>query len=85
MEKEPSFNLEIISSSAHKIVSITGIEIESPTGSCFIGYGHMPLISIIKKKSMVTYRLSDGTSVQLQVNGGVFNMSQNKAVILLDA
>lgn len=85
MQKEQSFTLEIISSTAHQTLPITGIEIESPTGSCFIGYDHMPLISVIKKKSMVTYQLSDGTSVQLQVNGGIFNMSQNKAVILLDA
>ncbi|MBS1987790.1 hypothetical protein JST56_02245 [Candidatus Dependentiae bacterium] len=85
MQKEQSFSLEIISSTAHKTFLVTGLEIESPTGSCFIGYGHMPLISVIKKKSTVTYQLSDGTSIQLQVNGGIFNISQNKAVILLDA
>lgn len=85
MQKGPSFSLEIISSTAHQTFSVTGIEIESPTGSYFIGYDHMPLISIIKKKSMVIYELPDGTSTKLQVNGGIFNISQNKAIILLDA
>ncbi len=85
MQKGPSFNLEIISSTAHQTFLVTGIEIESPTGSYFIGYDHMPLISIIKKKSMVIYELADGTSTKFQVNGGIFNISKNKAIILLDA
>jgi|GEM_PF-2629695 len=84
MNQEQSFSLEIISSSSHQSLSITGIEIESPTGSYFVGYDHMPLISIIKKKSLATYQLPDGTSIQLQVNGGIFSISRNNAIILLD-
>lgn len=85
MAKELPFQLEIISPTSHQVLSVTGIEIESPTGSFFVGYDHMPLISIIKKKSTLSYYLPDGSNMRIQVNGGIFNIAQNKSLILLDS
>lgn len=81
----PSFELEIISPTSCQALSIIGIEIESPTGSFFVGHDHIPLISMIKKKSMLVYYLPDGTNMRIQVNGGIFNIADNKALILLDS
>lgn len=82
---EMEFELEIISPTSHQKITIVGIEAESPTGSFFVGYDHIPLISIIKKKSILAYYLPDGTCMRIQVNGGVLNIAQNKALILLDS
>ncbi len=79
------FELKIINTLSNQTLSVTGIEIESTTGNFFIGYGHVPLISIIKKNSLFTYHLSDGSSVRKQINGGIFKVSENKALALLDS
>lgn len=84
MDKEHLFELTIIGPYSQQDLSIIGIEIESPTGSFFVGYDHIPLISLIKNKSTITYYLPDRSCVRTQVNGGVFNITRNKALIVLN-
>jgi len=51
MTQETSFTLEIVASTQSEIHSIEWVEIESPNGSFLVGPDHMPLISLIKKRS----------------------------------
>jgi F0F1-type ATP synthase epsilon subunit len=77
--------LEIISANENEKFEVHWVEIESPSGSFLVGPNHSPLISIIKKNSVVIYKKGDGEEVSINVYGGLFNMSgHNRAVVLLE-
>ena len=79
------FEVEITSPLEFKTYQIECIEVQSPTGSFFVGPNHAPLISLLKKKSIVMYKRVDQKNPEtLDVSGGFFKVSDNKALILLD-
>ncbi len=84
MIQETSFTLEIVASTQSEIHSIEWVEIESPNGSFLVGPDHMPLISLIKKRSTVTYRKTNSEERTLTVTGGLFKVAHNKAVVILE-
>lgn len=80
------FTLEIISPIDLKELTIEWVEVESPTGSFVAGAGHSPIISVLKKRGFLTYKLKDGDQVKIEVmSGGLFKMAENRAVLLLDS
>lgn len=79
-----SFTLEIVASTQSEIHSIEWVEIESPTGSFLVGPDHMPLISLIKKRSTVIYRKTNSEERSFQISGGIFKVADNKAIIILE-
>ena len=82
--KNNSFELKMISPDSSEEIIIEWIEIESPTGSFLVGHDHSPLVSIVKKKSIVCYKKMDGETISLDAPGGIFKIIDNKATILLD-
>ena len=82
--KQDYFDLEITSLTKKISIKIEWIEIESPTGSFLVGPNHSPLISIIKKKSTLTYKEKDAKEIAIEVYRGIFKVSENKAIALLD-
>ncbi|MBY0353658.1 hypothetical protein K2W90_04820 [Candidatus Babeliales bacterium] len=76
--------LEIIGPTSAKKLTIKWVEIESPTGSFLVGPGHIPLVSIIKKKSILLYQPHDAEATTLEVDGGIFSVADNKAIAILD-
>jgi F0F1-type ATP synthase epsilon subunit len=79
------FVLEIISPTNNQRLSVEWVEIESPTGSFFVGPHHMPLVSIIKKKSPFLYKqIGEKTPQSFIIHEGFFRVSSdhNAAVVL---
>lgn len=79
-----AFKLEIISPTKTETISIFWIEVESPTGSFLVGAGHSPIISILKKNSRLTYKIDTSEEVSREVYGGMFEVTQDIARIILE-
>jgi len=87
-----NFDLTIITPTSIQTEKILWVEIESPTGSFIVGYNHSPLISLIKKQGSLTYHLAGSQEsaqetsqeISMIVSGGIFSVSKNKAIVLLD-
>ncbi len=83
MENE-SFELEIISPTRNQTIAVEWVEVESPTGSFFVGPNHTPLVSLIKKKSTFSYKkVDDKTSQSFVVHEGFFRVSSNKKASII--
>jgi F0F1-type ATP synthase epsilon subunit len=80
---QKNISLEIISSSKNEIINVLWVEIESPTGSFVVGPDHIPLVSIMKKRGILTYKQNNGEEVEQEVNGGIFEIYNNKAFAIL--
>ena len=79
-----TIELEIISPDHAKKLVVEWVEIESPSGSFLVGPDHSPLVSMIKAKSFVTYKEKDeALESSLDAPGGIFQVANNKAKILL--
>ena len=76
--------LEITSPTNTQTFHVEWIEIESPTGSFLVGPNHIPLVSIIKKKSKLLYKKAGEGEFSIEIFGGIFKVQDNKATILLD-
>ena len=79
-----TFCLEIITPTYSKTETVDWVEVQSPSGSFLIGHDHSPLVSAIKKKSILTYKLHQGKKIALEAYGGMFKILDNKATALLD-
>lgn len=80
-----TFELEIITPETSENITVFWIEIESPTGSFLIGPDHSPLISVIKKKSIFSYKAQNNEEHTREATaGGIIKITENKAFILLD-
>ncbi len=85
MQNTGVFELKIIYPTSTIHAEVEWIEIESPTGSFIVGLNHAALISIVKHLSKVTYKKKDEAETVLAVQGGVFRVVENKAILLLDS
>lgn len=81
---ENYFTFEIITPTHTEIHSVEWIEIESPTGSFWVGPGHSSLISIIKSKSSILYKKVNTEECSFDVLKGIFQVKDNKAIALVD-
>lgn len=79
-----TFRLEIISPTKTETASVFWIEIESPTGSFLVGANHAPIISILKKNSRLTYKVDTTEEISREIYGGMFEVTDNVARILLE-
>lgn len=79
-----TFNLQIISADFSKKIMVEWVEIESPTGSFLVGPDHSPLVSIVKPKSIITYKDENGNEQVEEAPGGFFKIKDNEAILLLD-
>ena len=79
-----TLSLEIISPTLAQQLTVEWIEVESPTGSFFVGPNHSPLISIIKNKSNLLYKTEGNEPTAVVTTHGVFYIEENKAVVILD-
>lgn len=79
-----SFDFEIISPQESSRQKIYWVEIESPTGSFFVGPQHSPLVSTIKRKSFVVYKKIDALDeTKLMVHEGFFKINAQGQVTLV--
>ncbi len=80
-----SFDFEIVSATSSKIVKVEWIEVEALNGCFLVGFGHAPLVSIVKKGNSLLYKKSDADEPsEMFVRGGVFSVANNKAKVVLD-
>ena len=79
------FALQLVSSTATKILKVMWIEVQSPTGEFVVGPGHAPLVSIITSHSKLMYKKIDGSLGMFTLPGGILHIENNNAVILLDS
>lgn len=65
--------------------TVDWISIEGPSGSCVLLPNHMPLVSVIKEKGRISYKISQESSVKnIVAKSGMFIFTNNKAILLLD-
>ncbi len=76
--------LKVITPGESRFLKVDWLELESPNGSFLVGPGHESLISIVKIKSKFSYKTTQGDFVIMETLGGIFTISQNKAIALLD-
>jgi F0F1-type ATP synthase epsilon subunit len=83
--EESSFVLEIVSPTNHQRLMVEWVQVESPTGSFFVGPQHTPLVSLIKKRGQFSYKIAESSTPQvLIVNEGLFRVTQdNSAIVIL--
>ena len=79
-----AFELEIVEKTKSKKLSVFWIEVQSPTGDFVVGPDHFPLISILKRKGKLTYKEFNNVEKSIDVYGGIFKVSNNRAIVLLD-
>jgi F0F1-type ATP synthase epsilon subunit len=79
-----TFIFRLISPTMTQEIMVEWVEIESPTGSFLVGADHSPLISLIKKKSLLSYKKTGEPIASLEASGGIFKVSENIAIALLD-
>jgi F0F1-type ATP synthase epsilon subunit len=79
-----AFELEIIKRSGSQKLSVMWVEIESPTGDFVVGPNHAPLVSLLKDRGKLTYKEISGPEKTIDVYGGIFKVSDNHAIALLD-
>ena len=82
--KGKAFTLEIISPTNTEKFSIFWVEIESPTGSFLVAIDHSPLISVLKKQSRLTYKTDMSKQFSREIYGGMFEVSNNLARVILE-
>lgn len=81
---QEAIELKVITPSESRFLKVDWVELESPNGSFLVGPGHESLISIVKKKSKFTYKTTQGDFIIMETLGGLFTITQNKAIALLD-
>jgi F0F1-type ATP synthase epsilon subunit len=79
-----AFELEIVSKHESKKVTVVWIEIESPNGDFLVGPDHSPLVSQLKKPGKLRFQEFNGPEKSYDVFGGLFKISNNKAIAILD-
>jgi len=77
------FELEIISKTETKKVSVFWVEIESPNGNFVVGPDHIPLVSLLKDRGKLTYKEYNGGEHSIDTYQGVFKIANNKAIVIL--
>ena len=75
--------LEIVTQTESKKISIEWVEVESPTGNFVVGPDHTPLVSLLKHKGKLTYQI-DGRTESIDTYGGIFKVANNRALVVLD-
>ena len=78
------FALDIISPTIKETLDVLWVEIESPNGSFLVGVDHCPLISLIKQKSTIFYKTSTEEVSRKLHSGGIFQVKDNNAQIILE-
>lgn len=79
-----AFELEIVFKTESKKVTVLWIEIESPNGDFLVGPDHSPLVSLLKKPGKMRFQEFNGPERSYDVFGGIFKVSNNKAIAVLD-
>jgi F0F1-type ATP synthase epsilon subunit len=60
------------------------IEVESPSGTFFVGFDHAPLISMVKQHGSIVYKEPNCPAVELVSRQGTFFVKQNQATLITD-
>jgi F0F1-type ATP synthase epsilon subunit len=79
-----AFELEIVSKTESKKVTVLWIEVESPNGDFLVGPDHAPLVSVLKKPGKLKFQEFNGPERSFDVFGGIFKIFDNKALAVLD-
>lgn len=79
-----TFSLSLITPSKRTTATIEWIEVQSPTGSFFVGPNHSPLVSLLKANANLTYKVAGEQIVSVAVPGGVLSIKNNTVLALID-
>lgn len=79
------FDLEIIKTNNSKTIQVEYIELCGINGNFVVGKNHNPIITILKKDSLLTYKTPDSQDeINLKINDGFFILVDNKSRVFLD-
>jgi F0F1-type ATP synthase epsilon subunit len=78
------FNVTFITPTSHKVVAVSWLECETPTGNLVIQTGHAPLITILKPYSEVRFENGEGVVEALEIPGGLAEIQRTSALIIVD-
>ncbi len=84
MQLYDAFELKIISPKKTTNVTVTWIEVESPSGNFIVGPNHAALVSMLKQQGTLTYHDYTGFTKKLVVPGGIFRVAGGNVVVILD-
>ena len=84
MDITQSFTFSVITPTQSSNYRIEWLEIQSPTGSFFVGPDHCPLVSILKPSSVIIYKLENAAQGEISVTSGIIKIENNVALALLD-
>ena len=82
--------LEIITRIESKKIPVEWIDIQSPTGNFIIGPDHSPLVSLLKERGVLTYKVQalakehQGDEVSIDTYGGIIEVDGSRATAILD-
>ena len=81
MDKQ-EFDVEILSHDLLTSMKVEWLEVMSPTGSFVVAFDHAPIISLLKKGSLIVF-FKDGRQEQMEaVGGGIVHIQSGKPVII---
>lgn len=81
---ENQFTFSVITPIHTQDIAVEWIEVESPNGSFLVGPDHSPLVSILKNKSSIIYKRTDGSEGHVDVPKGILTIASGRAIALLD-
>ena len=85
MANQNSFELEVIKPTQNFKVDIEWLDAQSPTGNFVVGPNHIPLISILKERGIITFKkVANGKEEKIDVYGGILKIIDNKATVILE-
>ena len=81
---ELCIELTIVSSQLEELISVEWIAIEGPNGSFVLLPDHIATISVLQEQGTVKYKKLNDASISIAIKGGMFIVSNNKALLLID-
>ncbi len=74
--------LSIFTPVKNRVLLIEWIEIDSPTGTFYVGYDHAALVSLVTHKAPISFKEPGKDAEIYETSNGIFYVSKNKATLL---
>ena len=67
-----------------EVFEVEWIDVQSPAGSFVVGLNHLPLITRLKIRGELSFKIKDGKIEKIETYGGYFKIESNKAIAVLE-
>jgi F0F1-type ATP synthase epsilon subunit len=76
--------LHIMGPTSRRTMTVHWIGVETPTGNLIVQEGHAPMVTLLSPFKNLELGLSDGSTQQLEVKGGILSVNRTSATIIID-